>query len=104
MKEILSQNITKKARFYDLDHNKNIIDTIISEKKDKFENLFNLTFIECSDHFIENKQIEELNGLKLFSELRQQILNKYEEDGESYYENLKIFLKDFKNKINTFIL
>jgi len=100
LKEILSQNITKKARFYDLDHNKNIINTIISEKKDKFEKLFNLTFIECSDHFIENKQIEELNGLKLFSELREQILNKYEEDGESYYENLKIFLKDFKNKIN----
>ena len=100
LREILSQNITKKARFYELDHNKNIINTIISEKKDKFERLFNLTFIECSDHFIENKQIEELNGLKLFSELREQILNKYEEDGESYYENLKIFLKDFKNKIN----
>ena len=52
------------------------------------------------DHFIENKHIEELNGLKLFSELKEQILNKYEEDGKSYYENLKIFLKDFENKIN----
>jgi len=52
------------------------------------------------DHFIGNKHIEELNGLKLFSEFKEPILNKYEEDGESYYENLEILLKDFENKIN----
>ena len=100
IKEILSQNITRQVKLYDLDHNKNIINIIISEKKDKFEKLFNLTFIECVDHFIGNKNIEELSGLKLFSELKEQILNKYKEDGESYYENLEILLKDFENKIN----
>ena len=100
LKDILSQNITKQITLYEPDHNKKVIDKIISEKKDIFEKIFNLTFIQCLDHFIENKKIEELNGLTLFSELKEEIINKYENDGESYYENLKLFLKQFQNKIN----
>ena len=100
LKDILSQNITKQITLYEPDHNKKVIDKIISEKKDIFEKIFNLTFIQCLDHFIENKKIEELNGLTLYSELKEEIINKYENDGESYYENLKLFLKQFQNKIN----
>ncbi len=100
LKEILSQNITKQFTLYEWDHNKKVIDRIILEKKDVFEKIFNLTFIQCVDHFIENKKIEELNGLTLFSELKKQIINKYENDGESYCESLRLFLKSFENKIN----
>ena len=50
-------------------------------------------------HFIGDKEIEELNGLTLFSELKEEIIKKHEKDGESYYENLKLFLKGFENKI-----
>ena len=82
LKDILSQNITKQITLYDQDHNKKVIDKIILEKKDIFEKLFNL------------------NGLTLYSELKEEIINKYENDGESYYENLKLFLKQFQNKIN----
>ena len=73
---------------------------ICDMQKDIFERLFNLTFIECVDHFIGNKEIKELNGLTLFSELKEQILNKNEKDGESYYKNLEFFLKEFEKKIN----
>ena len=100
LKDILSQNITKQITLYEPDHNKKVIDKIIIEKQDIFEKIFNLTFIQCLDHFIENKKIEELNGLTLYSELKEEIINKYENDGESYYENLKLFLKQFQNKIN----
>ena len=103
LKEILSQKITTKIKFLDGDHNKRVIEKLIEEKKDKFEKLFNVSFIECVDHFIGNKQIYELNGLTLFSELKEQILNGYKEDGESYYENLKIFLKEFEQRINNAI-
>ena len=41
-----------------------------------------------------------LKGLTLFSELKEQILNKNEKDGESYYKNLEFFLKEFEKKIN----
>ena len=100
LKEILSQNITKQITLYEPDHNKKVIEKIISEKKDIFENIFNLTFIQCLNHFIENKKTEELDGLTLYSELKEEIISKHENDGESYYENLKLFLKQFQNKIN----
>ena len=100
LKEILSQNITKRIKFYDEDHNKKVIDKIIEEKKDEFEGLFNLTFLDCLEHFIGNKKIKELEGLTLFSELKNFILEKYESDGESYYNNLELFMKEFQKKIN----
>ena len=100
LKEILSQNITKRIKFYDEDHNKKVIDKIIEEKKDEFEGLFNLTFLDCLEHFIGNKKFDELEGLTLFNELKNSILEKYKEDGESYYNNLELFMKEFKKKIN----
>ena len=100
LKEILSQDITKQINFYEQDHNKKLIETLLLEKRENFEKLFNLTFIECLEHFIGDKQIEELNGLTLFTELKDQIIKKQGKEGELYYENLKLFLKDFENKIN----
>ena len=100
LKEILSQNITKQINFFDQDHNKKLIETLLLERNEQFEQLFNLTFIECVEHFIGNKQIEELNGLTLFTELKDQIIKKHGKEGELYYENLKLFLSDFENKIN----
>ena len=100
LKEILSQNITKQINFYDQDHNKKLIETLLLEKKEKFEKLFNLTFNECVEHFIGDKQIEELNGLTLFNELKEHIIKKRGKEGELYYENLKLFLKDFESIIN----
>ena len=100
LKEILSQNITKQINFYEQDHNKKLIETLLLEQREKFEKLFNLTFIECLEHFIGDKEIEELNGLTLFTELKDQIIKKHVKEGELYYENLKLFLSDFENKIN----
>ena len=100
LKEILSQNITKQINFYEQDHNKKLIETLLLEQREKFEKLFNLTFIECLEHFIGDKHIEELNGLTLFTELKDQIIKKHGKEGELYYENLSLFLKDFENKIN----
>ena len=65
-----------------------------------FEKLFKITFIECLDHFIENKKIDLLNELTLFNELKQSIIEKHKDEGESYYKNLEIFLKEFEKRIN----
>ena len=99
LKEILSQDITKKFKFYDYNHNKKVIENILSGKKEEFEKIFNTTFIDCVKHFIGEKEIEEFQGLTLFCELKEEIIKKHEKDGESYYENLKLFLKGFENKI-----
>ena len=100
LKEILSQNITRRIKFYKEEHNKELINQLIEEKREEFENLFNLTFIECLEHFVGIRNVEELNGLTLFSEIKGQILDKYKKDGESFYKNLELFMKEFKNKVN----
>jgi len=100
LKDIFSQKITKKIKYLKEDHNKKVIEKILEEKKDELEKLFNITFIDCLDHFIGKKHINELNGLTLFGELKEQILEENEDDGESYYENLEIFLKEFEKRIN----
>ena len=100
LREILSQKITKRIKYYHEDHNKRVIEKVLEEKRDKFENLFNITFIECLEHFIGNRKIDELTGMTLFKELKEDIIKKYEDDGETYYENLQIFLKEFEKRIN----
>ena len=100
LKEIFSEKITKRIKILEEDHNKNLIRKLIEEKKEDFESLFNITFIECVQHFIEEKQINELKGLTLFNELREKIINKYKDDGETYYNNLEILLKEFEKRIN----
>ena len=100
LKDILSEKITKRIKYYKEDHNKSVIEKVLQEKKDKFENLFNITFIECLEHFIGIKQYNELKGLTVFNECKDKIVKKYKKDGENYYQNLKIFMKEFKERIN----
>ena len=47
IKDILSEDITTRITYYEKDHNKKVIENLIKDKKEKFENLFNITFIEC---------------------------------------------------------
>ena len=125
LKEILSEKITKRIKYYHEDHNKRVIEKVLEEKKDKFEKLFNITFIDkrviekvleekkdkfeklfnitfidCLNHFIGKKKIDELNGFTLFNELKKSIIEKYKNEGAYYYENLEIFLKEFEKRIN----
>ena len=100
LKDILSEKITTRIKYNQEDHNKRVIEKILQEKKDKFERIFNITFIECLEHFIGIKQYAELEGLTLFSEYEDKIVKKYEEDGENYYKNLEVFLKEYKERIN----
>ena len=100
LKEIFSQKITKKIKLLNEDHNKKVIEKVLEEKKGTFGNLFNLTFIQCVEHFIGDKQLNELNGMTLFNELRDQIAQKYKDDGDMFYQNLEIFVKEFKSRIN----
>ena len=100
LKDILSENITKRITYYEDDHNKKVIEELIRDKKEEFENLFNISFIDCLEHFAGVKFIKELDGLKLFNEFKQYIINKYSENDESFYYNLEIFIKDYRRRIN----
>jgi hypothetical protein len=104
--EIFSVNITGRITNFSKDHNKIIINELINEKdKEKrnfFQNLFNLTFSDCLEYLRGDKYIEQLNGLELFSEfneIKQDYLKKYN-DGEIYVNQLKYYLKEYENLIN----
>ena len=106
LNEIFSEKISGKITNLPEDHNKIIIQELINEKdKEKriyFQNLFNLTFLDCLEYLRGDKYIEQLNGLELFSEfneIKQEFLKKYK-DGEMYVDQLKYYLKEYEKIIN----
>ena len=100
IKDIFSEKITNKITYFEKDHNKKLIDELIRDKGDEFERLFNLTFIECLEHFSGVNYRIELEGLKLFNEHKENIINKYSKNDESFYYNLESFIKDYRRRIN----
>ena len=102
--EIFSENISSRYSILPSNHNKNIINSLMNEndenKKIHFTKLFNLTFDECLKHFIEKEQIDELRGLKCFSQIKDEILKKYPQDGNNYYDNLKFYYENYEDLLD----
>ena len=67
--DIFSNYISKKYTFYLVNFNRNLIQMLLNEedenKKQKFINLFNKTFLECLEHFRGTKNINGLEGLEI---------------------------------------
>jgi len=72
--EIFSCEISKKYTNFDENKNKTLIEELINEKdlnkKIYFEKLFNLSFLDCLEHIMEQKNIDVLKGIKPFSEFK----------------------------------
>ena len=72
--EIFSADISSKCSIHPMTHNKNLIESLINdedEQKRKIFNAifnFNLTFLDCLNHFRGSKIIEELKGLNNLEE------------------------------------
>ena len=70
--EIFSDNISSKYIQYPSSHNKKLIESLINDedeqKKKIFNEIFNLTFLDCLNHFRGSKIIEELKGLNNLEE------------------------------------
>ena len=72
--EIFSEPISGRFSLHSKEHNKDLIKSLLNEKDDDkryyFENLFNLYFLECIEHFTNKRTIDELQGLKTFNEIK----------------------------------
>ena len=103
IKDIFSANITKKYNFYPTSFNKDLINKLLNEsdetKRIYFQKLFNLEFIECLRHFRGGKKIDILEGFKCFTDIKDDIINQYENDGLKYYEAIKHYLNNFEEII-----
>ena len=98
LKDIFSENISKRYT-YPLDHNKNLINRLMNEEDEKkriyFNNLFNLTFLECLKHFRGDYNISELEGLNGLNEIKK----KYGNDSD-YLNLLNYYFLNFEDITN----
>ena len=104
IKEIFSGDIS--ARFYNFskDYNRELIKSLLQDKDEErkhyFIKLFNITFIECLKYFIEDEEalnIEELNGFKKISLIKDELIRKH---GNDYVEIFNHYLNNFEGIIN----
>ena len=95
LKDIFSDNITGKYSTYHINHNKILIQNLLNEedeeKKIKFNNLFTLTFIDCLNHFIREKEIDILNGIEYLDDF----CKKFEDD-KDYIELFKYYAQNLE--------
>ena len=102
--DILGDKISGKFRNYWPEHNKLLIDKLMNEqdetKKNYFNKLFNINFLQCLKHFIGEYTINELEGLTCFHQIKNDIVKNYPEDGEEYFDYLDYYLKNFEEIIN----
>ena len=94
-KDIFSSNITTKYSNFPLDHNKKLINKLLEEedlnKREIFNNLFNITLLEFIQHLKGKKKIEGLNGLDSLFKKKLIEMKKNKE-----YEELKNTINDYE--------
>ena len=97
--DILSENISARFTNYLPQHNKLLIERLLNEndeyKKNYFKKLFSLTFLQCLKHFREEAFIEEINGIKCFKQIKENL-----NDEQEYIEALDYYIKNFEKIIN----
>ena len=109
LKDIFSQEISSRFCNYSSDHNKKVIESLVNEgdeeKRNYFNNLFNITFMDCLKYFREEKEIkeiEELKGLERLSSVKEKLLKENEENYVNYFvyfiENFEKFINSKKKK------
>jgi hypothetical protein len=101
LKDILSYEITGRISNYNPDHNKNIIELLLNEedetKRKKFEEFFNLRFIDCISHYSGKIHEPILIGIEKLEETCDEMKMKGEDD--DYINIFSHFVENFEEKI-----
>ena len=104
LKEIFSEDISARLYNFPKNFNKILIESLIEEdnneeRKEYFNKLFNITFLDCLKYFREDNNffINELSGFKRISDIKEELINK---QGKEYVDMLIYYLKNFQEIIN----
>ena len=90
--DIFSSNISDKySTIKNKDYNKKVIDKI-KRCDDELKNIFDITFIECLNHFVEKKELDLLQGMNTF--------NKENFEDEKEKEYIRYIGKNYESEIN----
>ena len=102
--DIFSEDITNKYTNFPINHNKILINNLMNEndesKRIYFQKLFSLNFIQCLRHFSGKEHNNLLLGLKCFKDLKNEIINKYKEEGDEYFNVLEYYLGNYEEIVN----
>ena len=97
--DIFSEDISTRFTIYPLCHNKKIIEELRNdednEKRQYFNNLFNLTFLNTLEHFRGTNHYEELNGLSGIDSLKEKFENE-----DDYLQTLTYYFMNYENITN----
>ena len=97
LNQIFSETISPRITNFSKNHNKDLIQDLLNEKdiekKKYFNNLFNLTFLQCLEHFRETDYHDELNGMPVLKDE----IKQFEED--DYIQSLLYYFKNYENII-----
>jgi len=101
LETIFSGDISSKYSCHPSTHNKRIIESLINDKDEKkrniFGGLFNLTFVDCLEHFRGSKKVKELEGIKNLKNYLKELKIKHD---DNYCTIFKYFLNNFESIIN----
>ena len=99
LKDIFSEKLSTRYTIIPLDYNKLLIESLINEPDDEkrnfFQNLFNITFIQSLRHFRGSEIIPELIGLNGLDKIKE----KYNLEDE-YYKTLLYYFNKYEDIIN----
>ena len=102
LKDIFSENISERYRNYPLDHNSKVINNLLNCPnegiKSYFNRLLNLNFLDSLKHFRGEEEIEELIGMELFEDIKNDSNweNDYKDVLSNYINNYEEFIKKKK--------
>ena len=92
MKEILSSDISKKyKKEKNKNYNKNLIDDLINKDSTKYEEIFNLKFIDVLNYYIGKSENGKLSKMKKYNKEDEKQDEKYKERIVKIMENYKDF-------------
>jgi hypothetical protein len=101
LKKIFSEDIRTKYSRYPPSHNKDIIEMLINEsddiKKSTFTKIFNLTFLDCLNHFIGGIILDDLQGMNQINNYIKE--GKIDNIDEEYCTIFNYFMNNFENII-----
>ena len=97
---IFSGDISSKYSCHPLTHNKMLIESLIKDKDEKkrniFNEIFNLTFVDCLKHFRGSEQIEALEGI---NNLDGYLKGQKNSNDKEYCALFKYFVNNFETII-----
>ena len=99
LKDIFSENLSSRCTSYSIDHNKNLVNDLLNEKdltrRKKFQELFELTFLDCVEHLRGSKYIDILEDLEKYDKVCDNL-----NGDEDYKESFRCYIDNFETIIN----